>query len=290
MKRVLRWGAIGLAGLVVLVLIAACTLWIRSLMIRRHTYTLALEPFRVPTDSASIAAGERLATIHGCYHGCHGTQMQGDSVFINEPMLAVVGTPNLTRAVREYSNGELERVIRHGVRRNGRSVFVMPSQTLARLTNDDLGRILAFIRSKPEREGPAFRMRLGPLGILGVATGQFPAAAKVIPPNTQHIAPDLSQPAALGDYLVHTICSECHGQDLRGNAQFPSPSLALASTYPLEDFRAFMRTGIAAGGRELKTMTPEAKQNLSALTNAEIDAIYGYLRSITGALARMAQR
>jgi hypothetical protein len=38
-----------------------------------------------------------------------------------------------------------------------------------------------------------------------------------------------------------------------------------------------MRAGVALGGRNLKTMSPTARQRLSLLTDAEMAALYSYL-------------
>jgi hypothetical protein len=68
-------------------------------------------PRRSPWVSGSRA--------RGCI-GCHGTALEG-RVFVDEPWLARVVAPDPTRIAREYSDAELERAIRRGVRRDGGS-------------------------------------------------------------------------------------------------------------------------------------------------------------------------
>ena len=46
--------------------------------------------------------------------------------------------PNLTRIVHEYSDQELEAVIRHGVRPDGSSVVIMPSAMFANVSDEGL--------------------------------------------------------------------------------------------------------------------------------------------------------
>jgi hypothetical protein len=41
-----------------------------------------------------------------------------------------------------------------------------------------------------------------------------------------------------------------------------------------------MRTGAALGGRQLATMSPAARQNLSLLNDAEIAALHRYLHGL----------
>ena len=72
MLRVLRWLRNGLLGIVGLVVLAAGVLYVLSERIVRRTYQEPLVGLAVPTDSQSIAEGQRLATVRGCSGGCHG--------------------------------------------------------------------------------------------------------------------------------------------------------------------------------------------------------------------------
>jgi hypothetical protein len=96
MKRLLKWLGIGLGGLMVLGLLAALGIYLRSEQIMRRTYDLPLSTIALPTDSFVLIEGQRLAIIRGCYDGCHGDELNG-GVFIDEPMLARVVAPNLTQ-------------------------------------------------------------------------------------------------------------------------------------------------------------------------------------------------
>src|SRR5262245_51411111 len=172
MKRVLRalaWVVGGIAGLAV---IAAGAVYGISEKTIRHTYDVPLRNFSASTDSNAVAEGERLARLRGCFGGCHGHALEGD-VFFNEPSIAVIPAPNLTKIVREYTDPELERVIRHGVRPNGRSVVAMPSPMFAGLADEDLAKIIAFLRSQPLMQDSLPRFHVGLLGRIGVVTGQY---------------------------------------------------------------------------------------------------------------------
>ena len=46
----------------------------------------------------------------------------------DEPMIGRVVAPNLTAAVRKYSDSELVGIIRNGVRPGGQSMMVMPAE------------------------------------------------------------------------------------------------------------------------------------------------------------------
>jgi len=55
------------------------------------------------------------------------------------------------------------------------------------------------------------------------------------------------------------------------------------AAYSPEAFRELMRTGTAVGGRTLGVMTTQSRNNLSHLTDAEIAALYAFLRPLAQA-------
>jgi mono/diheme cytochrome c family protein len=196
-------------------------------------------------------------------------------------MIARIVAPNLTSAVRRYTDAQLAAVIRQGVLPGGRSVLVMPSEAFVALTDADLGRILGFLKSLPAVEGPGPAISLGPAGRIGLVAGKFKTArqliAEAVPPPEA-----ASEEAAFGRYLARTVCAECHGGDLRGasNPDFTSPSLQVVAAYSPDAFNKLLRTGEALGGRSLPVMGPRARQNLSQLTDVEITALYSYLHDL----------
>lgn len=271
------------AGLGVL---AAAGVHFRSRQVLGRTYDVPLVPITVPTDSASVAEGARLAATRGC-PGCHGARLEG-RVFFAERGVARLTAPNLTRAVREHSVEELARVIRHGVRRDGTSVFAMPSATFAGLSDADLGRLLAFLRTVPPVDGPGYALSVGPLGHFGIATGKFRPVAGSIDhaavgrgaAGAARAATAVRNPKVLGEYVARTTCTECHGTDFRGDVSIGGPDLAVVAGYAEADFTTLLRTGVASGGRELSMMTATARERFVHLTDAEVLGLYLYLRSL----------
>ena len=279
MKGLLRWIAIALGALVALGIVALGAVYVHSERILRRTYEVPAAAVSIPTDPAALTEGHRLAAIHGCFGDCHGRHGEGRVMF-DQPMIARIVAPNLTSAVRRYTDVQLAAIIRQGVRPGGRSVLVMPSEAFVTLTDADLDCILAFMRSLPAVEGPGPSVSLGPVGRIGVAIGKFKTAAQLIaeavpPPEAT------SEEAAFGRYLARTICAECHGSDLRGasNPDFTSPGLAVVAAYSPDAFTELLRTGVALAGRTLPVMGPRARENLSYLTDAEITALYGYVHA-----------
>jgi mono/diheme cytochrome c family protein len=280
MKRLLRWVGIALGGVAVLAIIACAVVYVVSERVLQKTYAIPSGAIAIPADPESIVEGRRLATVHGCFGGCHGRQAEGVVMF-DEPMIATFVAPNLTAAVRKYSDAELVNIIRHGVRPDGRSMFVMPSEVFVVLTDEDLGRILAFLKSLPAMPGPGPSVALGPVGRIGLAAGKFKLVAQLIaesvpPPEASGIE------AARGRYLARTTCAQCHGTALRGdsNPAFTSPTLQVVAAYPPEAFTQLLRTGVPLGGRKLVEMGAWARNNLSHLTDTEIAALYRYLHAM----------
>jgi mono/diheme cytochrome c family protein len=278
MKRVLRWLRNAVIGLIGLALAAVAVIYAMSEVKLRRSYDARGTSVAIPADSASIAEGERLARIRGC-PGCHESSLEG-GMFVDEPMIARVAAPNLTTAVRAYSDAQLEGIIRHGVRPDGRSVLAMPSDMFRLLDDADLGKILAYLHSAPEVPGQARMVKPGPLGRLGIALGKFNPAAEDVR-RVEMLSdsfPAAGSPVARGAYLARTVCTECHGATLSGFAG-DTPDLRIAVGYSREQFVRFMRTGVALGERELGLMSDVARGRFTHFTDEEIEALYAYLLS-----------
>ena len=279
MKRLLRWTGIGVGVLVVFVAVAYAVVYVISERVLGRHYDAPAVALAVPTDAASIAEGRRLSALRGCL-GCHGKNGGGTLLF-EDPLIARIVAPNLTRAVRRYSDAELATVIRRGLRPDGRSVVVMPSEEFVMLTDEDLGRIVAYLKSLPAMDGPDPNVWVGPLGRIGIVLGQYRTSAQIIAETVP--PPDTSEPqAAAGRYLARSICAHCHGTDLRGtsNPDFTAPALRIVAAYSPEAFTQFLRTGTALGGRELRVMSAVARKQLHDLSDDEIAALYSYLHAI----------
>ena len=266
------------AALGTLVLIAAALVWLLGNRIMSRGYQFTARPVSAPLNATLIAEGERLARTRGCL-GCHGPQL-GGKVFFEEPGVARIVASNLTRARNDYNDAQLERVIRHGIRSNGRSVVIMPSDMYYHLSDPDLAAIMAYVRSVPDVPDSLPPYRIGPLGYLGLVTGKF----QTIPSQMDHAAPRLpgGEPGASqlerGRYLATTTCTECHGMRFQGGDSVPA--LAIVGGYSFEQFRVLMRTGIPLDGRALGLMKDVALNRTSYFTDLELLAIYEFLRTL----------
>jgi len=279
MNRVLRWIGMGLAGVVGIVIVAWIVVYVLSERILQRTYPIPTSGVAWPADTGPLEEGKRLAIMHGCLRGCHGKSGEGGVMF-DKPMIARIVAPNLTRLVDRYTDAQFATAVRHGLRPDGRSLVVMPAEAYAALTDADLGRIHAFLKSLPDKEGPAASVAIGPLGRVGIATGKLKTIAQLIEETTP-LPPAANEQAAFGRYLAQTTCAECHGTNLRGtsNPDFTSPDLRVVRAYPADAFTQLLRNGTALGGRELGIMSRYAREHLSHLTDAEIAALYSYLHA-----------
>ncbi len=279
MKRVLKWLGIGVGVLISLGVLAAAGVYVLSERAIHRQYDVPLSSIVVPKDADSLVRGKRLATIHGCFNSCHGKRMEGTELY-DEPGIAKINAPNLTHILREYTDAQLERLIRHGVKRDGTSTWIMPAPMFSRLSDEDLGAIVAFVRSVPVVDGPMRETTIRPLGRIGIVTGKFRPLASEVEPGLQHTATtDRSSPLALGQYLVKTTCTECHGADLKGSELVNAPSLVVSSGYSDEALERLLHTGIAIGGRTVGMMTEVAQTRFPGLTEDEVAAIRTYLRT-----------
>jgi len=277
MQRLGKLLARALGLIVAIGLIAAGYVYVASERRVATIYDVPLSRFSAPHDAASIAAGKRLATIYGC-NNCHGALLNG-TVMFDEPGIARISAPNLTRIIRDYSDPELERVIRRGVKKDGKSTWIMPSQMFSHLTDDDLGRIIAYIRTATPRDGVDAELSMRALGRIGIVTNKFQPVATQIATNARANTPNRRDPMSHGKYLVMTACTECHGAKLEGSEIVKAPSLLVTAAYSKEDFARLMRTGMGVGNRKLGLMTEVGQVRFSSFTDKEVEAVRTYLEA-----------
>lgn len=273
-----------LLGLVVVVVAAGATwAYVASEQKLKTTYPFAPLKITLPADAAAIEEGRRLATFRGC-NGCHGKRGEG-TVLFDDPKIARIVAPNLTAAAKKYDDGQLAAIVRTGVRPDGRSMVVMPSQEYAHLTDDDLGRILAWMRSLPPTEGLAPAFDVGPLGRVGIATGKLKVVAEEIRQGKEPAPAKAGSVEERGRYFARTTCAECHATDLHGKTTpaYVSTDLRVVAAYDLEAFKTLLRKGVAAGGRELPFMGAASRNHLSAMNDEEVGALFTYLKGTAGA-------
>jgi len=243
----------------------------------------------------AIARGRHLVSARYACADCHGENF-GGGVMIDDPAMGRLLGPNLTTgagsAVADYRVADWDRIVRHGVRKDGRPAL-MPSEDFMAMSDRELSDIIAYIRSLPPVDNTVPPSELGPVGKLLVATGRFPISAEMI---EAHDAAHRVEPPAeeetveFGAHLAK-VCTGCHRQDLAGGpiVQGP-PSWAPASNltphetglvgYDLQTFERVMRTGIRRNGEPVREPMNIITAYASNMTETEIKALWLYLEAL----------
>jgi mono/diheme cytochrome c family protein len=282
-KKIFKWLGYVVAGVAALACVAVAYVYFASerVLTREHERVAeSIAPLSLDASARSIeiAEGKRLAQVVGC-SGCHGPALTG-AVPLDIPNVARFVAPNITEIAPHYSDAELATLIRRGIRRDGSPLVFMPAEQFVHLSDADLARIIAYVRTVPPAGGIVGKTEVRPLGRMILAMGEFktgPEAAAGT--KSADVAVDPADPVSRGRYLVMNACSECHGQDLAGREVAHSPPLTIAKSYSADDFARLLRDGTALGGRRTELMSPTAVERFSALTPDEVSAIYEFLQT-----------
>ncbi len=289
LKRILRIVGLALAGLVVLVLLAAGGVWLnaRRLMTERHDNPV--QRVTVEQTPEQIARGAYLVTAFPGCAGCHATEPAAEPPILNgKPFagiaaLATLDAPNLTPGgpLRDWSDGEIVRAIREGISRDGRALMLMPSDEYRHLSDQDVQAIVAYLRSQPAVPGTSRPPSLTVLGTALVGTGAFKLSKQA--PVQPVPAPPSSAGIESGAYLAQISgCGTCHGPALDGQnipqGPPPGPSLRLVKGWTEDQFVRTMREGVDPAGKRLTDEMPWRQYGRG--TDADLHALYVYLTAL----------
>jgi cytochrome c553 len=147
-KKFFKWMGIVVAAVAGLALLGLGYLYVASERELARQYTMSDEAvLAIPTDALEIEAGQRIAQLAGCMH-CHGDNLAG-TVVDDIPNLVRLVAPNISAMLPRYDDAQLATVLRKGVKPDGKSVLFMPSEMFRHLSDEDLARVIAFLRTKP---------------------------------------------------------------------------------------------------------------------------------------------
>ena len=125
-RKILKWIGIILGSLIGLLVLAFVVLYVMGTVQwnkLRGQYEVPVETITVPTDEASIARGEHIATIRYC-RSCHTQTLSGQHV--TAPGLMSLAIPNLTAGTggvgATNTDEDWVSAIRHGVGHDGRGL------------------------------------------------------------------------------------------------------------------------------------------------------------------------
>jgi mono/diheme cytochrome c family protein len=293
-NRFLRWMGIALAAIVGLGVLAVAAVYAVSWrkITRVHTVNVVV-PRSIPTDAAAVARGQHIATALTSCALCHGPDLGGQLVGDAAP-LGTIAAPNLTRGEgglgRTFTDADWVRALRHGVHRDGTSLFLMPSEAFVYMNESDLGDLIAYLKQVPPVDRSMPPVRLSALGRALVAAGQvFMVADQTrVMPYPASVPPGPT--AEYGRYLSGFAgCIGCHGDGLSGGRVAGGPPEAPPASnltpdptglakWTEADFERAIRHGVRIDGTPINVFMPWPI--FSKMTDDEVRALWLHLRSV----------
>lgn len=245
----------------------------------------------IPTDSVSIARGLILSTE--C-RGCHGGDLAG-KYFFNDPKIGKIASSNLTRAKASptefYTDKDWIRALRHGVGKNGKALFVMPSNSYTHYSDQDLGCLIAYLKTLTPKENSfnpptftKFAKILGGAGQMGESSSYNIIDHKKAK-NIAHI--DKVPSKEYGLYMSNICgCTTCHKPDFKGGKSIdpvapPVPDISKSGNlgkWTRDQFIEVLKTGKTPEGKSLDGRYMPYT-GIAAFSREEIGSIYDYIVS-----------
>lgn len=291
MRRVLRFLGIGLVAVAVLLILGTVAVYAITENRMNKTFEVQVEAVTIPTDDAALERGKYLVETVGLCQDCHGDHY-GGKAFFDEPGLGKVDSANLTSGKggvgSTFTDEDWVRVLRYGVGQDGKSLIIMPSYHYQVFSDEDLGAVIAYIKTVPpvdfEPEEPS-------IALLRLFMLLDEALSKDILPAHQvdfdYDAPASIEPsvsAEYGEYLASIACSSCHGNDYAGQQIGPGGPVSanLTPGGDVADYAAFVaavRAGVRHDGEVMDT--EEMPWNrLTNLTDEDLEAIWLFLQTL----------
>lgn len=267
-------------------------------------------------DAEAIARGEYLVWGPAHCTACHasyarerpednrpGTALAGGLPFDLGPMGTIYGlnlTSHPTEGLGRFSDAELARTLRTGVRPNGQlSVFMALSAS--RLSDDDVVAVLSYLRALPAApaahgEGALSLLGSAVFGLVGfgprgdaapvgappsdtpdLARGAYLADSVALCTTTCHRAYDPSTFEPVGPLAAGGNCEPSHGPD--SDMEYCPPNLTSHPTGYVgqvdeEAFVARFRTG------RVHTSSIMPWENYGRMSDADLRSIYRHLRAL----------
>ena len=185
-----------------------------------------------------------------------------------------------------YSDGELFRIIRHGLKKDGRSLRFMPSHEIYWLPDSDISALISYFRTLPPSSKPNGATQLNlPAKVLDRLDLLPLDVARRIDHERPELAPPPSPDANYGRFVVK-ICTGCHGNDLSGGPipgappDLPTPlnltpdATGLAG-WTYADFHRAVTQGVSKTGKNLDPFMPRTK-----FDETETKALWAHLSAL----------
>jgi len=289
LKRSVRAAAI--AGLLLAGFAAALVYGLSERKLNTR-YDVPADVLAVSTAGADPQRGAHLVEAVGSCTLCHGKDL-GGGVYADMGAVGLVAGPNLTRGRggvgATFQTSDWVRALRYGVRADGTSLIMMPSEVFTRFSDEDLSSIVAYLNSLApiDREVPKSHFRW--LGRTLLAAGRLEI---LVAPKTHHESSmrrvvNRTPSIEYGRYLADVSgCHGCHGFGLSGGRVAGPPNLPPAANltpaglgaWKEDDFIRAMREGRRPDGTPIDEFMPW--RGFATMSADELHALWLYITSV----------
>ena len=292
MKRALRIIAVGLGTLLSIVLLVGIVLYLMGNARLNKVYDFPASNLALPQDAASIEYGKH--RVESLCQGCHGEDLSGIDDWFSAGPLGTIDSANLTAGAggvgAQFTTEDYVRAIRHGIEPDGKPIFMPAVVSTAHLSDEDLGAIIAYLKTIPAVDHEMDGQQFTPLAKIMLAAGVLDKLPVESVSHEVHVtAPERGATVEYGEYLVNTNdCRVCHGPDLNGGP-FPDPTITKISAnltpggelgaWSEEDFVNTIRTGVTPSGHQLDPVFMPWK-DYAKFYDEELQAVWLYLQTL----------
>ncbi|MGH7677431.1 MAG: c-type cytochrome, partial [Gemmatimonadaceae bacterium] len=183
--------------------------------------------------------------------------------------------------LKDWTDGQIFRAVRHGVDAGGNRLPVMSSQSVGFLSDDDLQSVIAYLRSQPAVENVTPPPNPSFLAAIMSGAGLLPKRPEAAADSIT--APPRGPTVEYGEYTAKWMgCEECHGPNLVGGQSkfLPNgPNLRSVQGWTAEGFITAMRTGKTPFGRQLDSLLMPWN-TLGRFSDADLTALHAYLSAL----------
>jgi hypothetical protein len=256
-------------------------------------YAIPIPDVTRSSDAAVVARGKHLVeSLAGCgSDDCHSPDLGGAHRAVEVGPLGVFTAPNISPGgvAVAYSDGELARLIRHGVKKDGRSVRFMPVQDVAWLPDADVQAIVSYVRTVPASDRANGITNFTTLAkVLDRNDEIIVDVARRIDHGKHETVPSPAPTADYGRYLARP-CTGCHGDHLSGGripgtpGSIPvplnlTPDPTGLADWSFQDFDTLMKRGRRKNGKQLDAFM--AVSTWKNLDDTEMHALWAFLQTL----------
>ncbi|CAM3787835.1 c-type cytochrome [Roseateles saccharophilus] len=292
-SKLLKRLLIALGALLLIVAAILLTGWLQAGRKQERRIDVRAEAIALPTEAAALERGRYLFSSRGCAE-CHGADGAGRKVIDGGGMLVIaphIG-PGPGAVTANYRVEDWVRAIRHGVKPDGRPLLIMPSEDYNRLTDADVGALVAYAKQLPAMShGETALIRFPPPVRVLYGLGLIQDAAAKIDHSLPPAAPVPEGPTAEHGRYVAQMCMGCHGPGYSGgkipggppdwpaaaNLTPGSDSVMMERYASVDAFMAMMKSGRRPSGEAIPVMP---FPSLSQLNEVDLRGLHAFLKTL----------